>query len=464
MFGLRERFKREEDGAMADVEKVMFKLVEPGPVQVPGDAASLAKAVEGPLMQVLETVGLPTAAPLLNEVDHDEMQATVDEARAAEPDATVPNPLLAFAAQVAPDTPGGADRVVGNLRGLPLVEWAVVEGEVEGLVTPINNPAFPLQTYLQPAPVGIGAEAAWATSGGDGSGVAVGVVEPNVFDDGHRDLPTIRVLAAPIPLPTTGLAHATAVLGVIAAVDNVDDCVGVAPSSKVLFGSAGGVKNRLREQRLINLIHAVGNSLKAGDVLNISIAYKLKKGLGGNYPLDFRPLVREASTILARRTVTVVQGAGNGTPPVGAQPCSSINLDQAVPAELTPSNSAAIVVGGIQSAGPLGSYVRYECSTFGARVDCCAMAGEVLTLTATVKNSSGAVVRSVETVGGTSFATAIITGVVASMQGIRKARGKPPLKPAEVKAILKDPARTSDPCPKQRVGRMPDLSRIVPAL
>jgi subtilisin family serine protease len=254
------------------------------------------------------------------------------------------------------------------------------------------------------------------------------------------------------------------VLGVIAAVDNVADCVGVAPSCKVVFGGGDGVKNVVDEKVLINLIHAVGNSLKAGDVLNISIAYKLKKGQGGNYPLDFRPQVREATKVLTNRGVTVVQGAGNGIPAAGFPPCTGINLDQAVPGGLTPSNSDAIVVGGIQSAGPLGSYTRYACSTFGARVDCCAMAGEVLTLTATVKNASGAVVRSVETVGGTSFATAIITGVVASMQGIRKARGKPPLKPAEVKAILKDPARTSDPCPNQRVGRMPDLSRIVPAL
>jgi hypothetical protein len=179
---------------MADVEKVLFKIAEPGPVQVPGDAAALAKAAEGPLMQVLKTVGLPAATPLLDEVDHDEMQAAVDEARAANPDATIPNPLLAFAAEVAPDTPGGADRVVDNLRGLPLVSWAVVEGEAEGLVTPTNNPAFPLQIYLQAAPVGIGAEAAWATTGGDGSGVTVGAVEPNVHDAKHRDLPAIKVL------------------------------------------------------------------------------------------------------------------------------------------------------------------------------------------------------------------------------------------------------------------------------
>jgi len=449
---------------MAEVEQVLFKLVEPGPVQVPGDAAALAQAAEGPLTRVLETVGLSTATPLLDDLDRDEMQAAVDEARAANPEATIPNPLLTFAVEVAPDAPGGADRLVDNLRGLPLVEWAQVNGEVEGIVTPLENPAFPLQTYLLAAPIGIGAESAWATAGGDGSGVTVGVVEPNVFDAKHPDLPAIKVIVAPKPRPKTGLAHATAVLGVIAAVDNSADCVGVAPSCEIKFGSTGGVKNVLDEWQLFKLINKVANPLEAGDVLNLSIAYKLKKGQGGNYPLDFLRPARKATEVHTGRGITVVQGAGNGTPPTGPQPCGSVNLDQAVPGGLTPSNSDAIVVGGIQSAGPLGSYTRYGCSTFGARVDCCAMAGEVLTLTATVTNSSGAVVRTVETVGGTSFATAIISGVVASMQGIRRARGKAPLTPKEVKAILKDPARTSDPCPNQRVGRMPDLKKIVPTL
>jgi hypothetical protein len=449
---------------MAEVEQVLFKLAEPEPVQVPGDAAALAQAVEGPLTQVLETVGLSEPMPLLDDLDHDEVQAAVDEARAANPDATIPNPLLAFAVEVAPGAPLGADRLVDILRGLPLVDWARVDGEVEGMVTPINNPAFPLQTYLQAAPIGIGAESAWGTAGGDGSGVTVGVVEPNVFDAGHRDLPAINVIAAPNPRPTTGLAHATAVLGVISAVDNSTDCVGVAPSCNVAFGSGGGVNNLVNERQLIKLIHRVANRLRAGDVLNLSIAYKLKKGQGGYYPLDFRSGVREATKLHTARGITVVQGAGNGIPPAGPQPCAGINLDQAVPSGLTPSNSDAIVVSGFQSAGPLGSYTRYACSTFGARVDCCALAGDVLTLTATVTNPSGTVVRSVETVGGTSVATAIISGVVASMQGIRRARGKPPLRPADVKVILKDPARTSDPCPNQGVGRMPDLATIVPTL
>lgn len=449
---------------MAEVERILFKLVEPGPVQLPGDAAALAQAAQGPLTQVLETFGLPEPAPLLDDLDHDEVQAAVDEARAANPDATVPNPLLAFVVELAPDAPVGADRLVDLLRGLPLVDWAQVDGEVEGMVTPLNNPAFPLQTYLQAAPIGIGAESAWATAGGDGSGVTVGVVEPNVFDTGHRDLPAINVIAAPNPRPTTGLVHATAVLGVIAAVDNSTDCVGVAPSCNVTFGSGGGVNNLVTERQLIKLIHRVANRLRAGDVLNLSMAYKLKKGQGGDYPLDFRRGERDATKLHTARGVTVVQGAGNGIPPAGSQPCGAINLDQAVPGGLTPSNSDAIVVGGIQSAGPLGSYTRYACSTFGARVDCCALAGDVMTLTATVTDPSGAVIQTVDTVGGTTVATAIISGAVASMQGIRKARGKPPLRPADVKAILKDPARTSDPCPNQGVGRMPDLTRIVPTL
>jgi hypothetical protein len=62
---------------------------------------------------------------------------------------------------------------------------------------------------------------------------------------------------------------------------------------------------------------------------------------------------------------------------------------------------------------------------------------------------------------GTSVSAAIITGVVAAMQGITKAKGKPPLSSADVKAMFKDPALTSDPAPGQGVGRMPNLGAIV---
>jgi hypothetical protein len=449
---------------MANGDRILFKLVEPVGIEVPGDAATLLAEAQGPLDQVLSAFGLPSPELLLADLDFDEVQAAVDQARLDNPgqEDEVPNPLLCFAVDVDPSGPFSPSQLAELVRDLPVVEWAQVDGIADAAVDPSDDPASVLQSYLNPAPVGVGAEAAWAQPGGDGAGISVGVVEPNHFDDAHRDLPiTLNALTPPpSSLVVAAEEHATAVLGLIAAADNDLDCIGVAPSSAIVFAAGGNPAGTIRESELFLLQHRVGLQLGRGDVLNISIAARDDAGTG-TFPLDFRPAHRTASRLLTFRGTTVVQAVGNGT---FATPCAGINLDTALPAGLVPSNSPAIVVGGVQSAGPLGTFTRYPCSNFGARVDCCAQAQNVLTLTVMATDASGVPTRTVAALDGTSFAAAIIAGVVATIQGIRRARGNAPLTPAELKAMFKDPALATDPAPGQRVGRMPDLAAIVPLL
>ncbi|HMJ02704.1 MAG TPA: S8 family serine peptidase [Conexibacter sp.] len=450
---------------MAAGDRILFKLVEPMNIEVPGDAAALAAAAEEPLQQVLGAFGLPVPVPLLAELDRDEVQATVDEARAENmlEVAQVPNPLLCFAVDVDPSGFLSAEQLVELVRELPPVEWAQLDGTVTNAVRPLDNPAFPLQSHLQPAPAGIGPESAWALPGGDGSGVAVGFLEGFQMDGSHPDLPTALTVLRPGGPPTgpDSLTHATATMGVVAAADNTVDCVGIAPSSRVLLAGGPNANGSMSDSEAFVLEHVAGLSLGRGDVLNISMSAGQP---AGGFPLDFLPAHRTASRLFDRRGTTVVQVAGNGIPTPQGQPCAGIDLDQALPAPLVPSNSPAIVVGGVQPGATPATFVRYQCSNFGGRVDCCAQAHDVLTLAGVLHDSQGNPVRRVDRMGGTSVAVPIVSGAIAAMQGIRKAQGRDPLTSSEIKAIFRDPTQTSDPAPGQRVGLMPDLAKIVPRL
>jgi subtilisin family serine protease len=72
--------------------------------------------------------------------------------------------------------------------------------------------------------------------------------------------------------------------------------------------------------------------------------------------------------------------------------------------------------------------------------------------------------------GGTSSAAPIVAGVLACLQGIQKARGRPPLTPAQARQLLRDvgwdqtDGRDGKFPKTQRIGKRPDLSLLIPKL
>jgi Subtilase family len=403
--------------------------------------------------------GFVTLEPLVTSVAADDLRDMVANARFENPGESVPDPTLCFAIEVPdsafPDPDTVATFLADSLFALSFVESADVEGVLDAAaVNPLQNPQFLFQHYLRGGGVGIGAGGAWAVTGGDGAGVSVGVLEPSDYDRNHRDRPAMRfdVTAAHVNPSTLELEHATAILGLIAAADNTVDCVGVAPNATIVFASGpqnpanlGQVLVGIAFDRLMLL----GVQLGAGDVINIST--DVQAATVGGVPIDALPIIRSAIRLLTFRGISVVIAAGNST----------VNLDTAgVPLP----DSGAIVVGGIQATNPaMTTFRRHPFSNFGTHVTCCSWASEVIALIPPIGASDPTTGEFTGANAGTSLATAIISGVVAAMQGRARSHG-PALTPATVRNMLGNQAFGSNVVPGQGVGPMPDLDKIIPAV
>ncbi|MDX2648461.1 S8 family serine peptidase [Streptomyces sp. PA03-1a] len=398
--------------------------------------------------------------PLAADVPVDDLRTMVNEAQIVSPGEAVPDPALVFAIQV-PDTALPSAEVVAQsladtLNALPFVEYAEVERNLVAAVDRPNNPSALFQHYLNDAPVGIGTDAAWSVTGGDGYDVNVGVVEMFDYARGHPDAPVKRFHITP-PFATTAdpLAdHATAVLGVLAAADNDADIVGVVPEARIVFASGNlqGTDPVLSDADAFTLIQLIGVQLQAGDVLNMSLQLpeKLPNGQSVKLSVEASATLRTALRLATFRGITCVVAAGN----------TGINFDTV---GVSFPDSGAVVVGGVvrdQPPLPIAFHVSAH-SNRGSRVDCCAWAGDVATLT----SGSPATVQTInEANGGTSISTPMISGVVAAIQGRTRALHGSPLTPAQVRGLLRDPAMGTDVVPGGAVGRMPNLAAIIPTL
>lgn len=394
--------------------------------------------------------------PLADGVAEDDLRRMVSEAAGQAEGEPVPDPTLCFGIDVpqdaAPDPDTVAGALVAALDGLPFVEFAEAEQDLVAAVNRAANPAALFQTYLNPAPVGLDTDAAWALAGGDGSGVTVGVLEAFDFDRAHRDAPVNRFELTPAVAVSGDIDadHATAVVGILAAADNTEDIVGIVPEARIVFASGtvpSGIPT-LPTGTAFSLINLIGVQVSAGDVLNLSLQIPGPLPSGGTalLPVEASGIVRTALRLAAFRGVTCVIAAGN----------TGIDFDTE---GVSFPDSGAVVVGGVVRDAPpvpVSFHVSAHSNT-GARIDCCAWAGDVTTLT-TVATTFQTIP---EDQGGTSLATPMVSGVVASVQGRVKALGRPPLTPAQIRALLRDPASGTDVCPGQGVGLMPDLSRIM---
>jgi serine protease len=407
---------------------------------------------------VVGAFGFVTLEPLVTSVAVDDLRDMVASAQFENPGESVPDPTLCFAIEVPdsvfPDPDTVATFLADSLFALSFVESADVEGFLDAAVNPTQNPQFSAQRYLAGGPTGTGAAAAWAVTGGDGAGVNVGVLETSDYDRTHRDRPTNRFDVTPAHANPSSLEleHATTILGLIAAADNTLDCVGVVPSARIVFAS--GPENSANLGQILvgvafDRLMLLGVQLGRGDVINISS--DIQAATVGGVPIDAQPIIRSAIRLLTLRGISVVIAAGNG----------SVPLDTAgVPLP----DSGAIVVGGVQATNAgATTFQRHPISDFGAHVTCCSWASEVLTLIAPI--GPGAPTTGIFTGAnaGTSLATAIISGVVAAIQGRARSHG-PALTPATVRNMLGNPAFGSNVVPGAGVGPMPDLAKIIPVI
>jgi hypothetical protein len=378
--------------------------------------------------------------------------------------APVPDLNLYFRLRVPPGM--DIDSVRAELAALEDVEgaWRIPLPVEAPLPPDYSNPASnPTQGYLNAAPSGLSARDAWNNTGGRGAGVRVCDIEYS-YNASHADLGAVSFVGPAGVDPFNDTNHGTAVLSIIRGLDNGFGVRGIADQAALLFAAA----NTASGYNVGAAVTTCANAMSPGDVIVIE-----QQIAGPNYNPNFpgnsqygliavewfKPWYDAIRAAVAAGRV-VVEAAGNGQQ----------NLDAAVYQTgnnghypfLPQNDSGAIIVGAGQS--PVASGTPRAPSWFtnyGATVDLHAWGDNVVAAGyGNLFNAEGVNQWYSRSFGGTSSASALMGGVVASLQGVYKARnGNAPATPAWVKQALQAGAT-----PQQgsgNIGGLPNLAASI---
>jgi hypothetical protein len=391
------------------------------------------------------------------------------------------------------DLPAEQD-LINRLNTSRVVEQVYPLAPAEGAQAAGPTPDISRQQgYLSPAPLGVDGLNARTRPGGRGEGVRLIDVEYDWVTD-HEDFPPTdppqlfwggRPLC---PYVRSASSHGTAVMGVIAARNNGLGITGLAPNVQyglssvcrpadyawaflVALFSGDNVAGRTHNMAVANAIGLAASALRPGDVVLVeqhtfgpSTGVPCEaRGSCGNWewvPMEYYP---ESFDVIRRATaqgVIVVEAAGNG----------SQNLDQAVYGNRFTSpgrHSNAVLVG----ASGAGDRRPASFSNSSARIDVHAWGMGVVTLGSLNGDDTGpppfdSPLRSptryyTNSFGGTSSASAIVAGAVASLQGARLASGRLPLMPTEVRTILHATGTPQAGAFDRPIGAQPNLRAAI---
>ena len=336
-----------------------------------------------------------------------------------------------------------------------LAEFRKVEGEVEiayleksatdPVVKAANDTFAAEQTYLNAAPTGIDARWAWKQPGGDGSDMRFIDLERGWFL-GHEDLPNPKLIFNDNAADSgfiTSADHGTAVLGVIAGVDNNRGIVGIAP--------------KLSSVRVVSHFEALGSTsgyvadaiMAAVEAQSVPHVLLLEVQRGNpEIPTESDDADFDAIRLAVADGVIVIEAAGNG----------GINLDN----QLGADDSGAILVGAALSAWP---HERLPESNFGSRVDCYAWGENIVSAGYGDRYyNQGDNTSYTGAFGGTSGAAAIIAGAALLVQGIYYKATRSRLLPEQMRSILSATGTAQGPATAlalENIGIMPDLRQII---
>jgi hypothetical protein len=454
-----------------------------------------AQGDPGPLAAALEEAGA-RLRPLFG-ASEERLRHEAESLAAAGPPADggrelPPPPDLSVYYRV--EAPEGQDlaALAAGLREQELVQGAYVKPPAElpqrlndmaarADEPPVATPNFEArQGYLNPAPAGIEARWAWTRAGGDGAGTAVIDVE-GAWRFTHEDLLQNQggVVAGPQIDDLLWRNHGTAVLGEFSGDRNTRGVTGICPQAVARAvsiadpGSAGA-------------IHLAANALRPGDVLLIELhrpgprfGYESREDQLGYIAVEWWPDDYDAIRYALRRGVVVVEAAGNGaenlddrlydTPDAGFPP------GWANPFRRGNRDSGAVLVGaGSPPPGTHGANwgpdrSRLDFSNHGSAVDVQGWGQEVTTTGyGDLQGGSSEDAWYTDSFGGTSSASPIVVGAVASLQGMARAIGRPPRTPFQARRLLRGTGTPQQDRPgapaRQRIGARPNLRQLAAQL
>ncbi|MDM7917004.1 MAG: S8 family serine peptidase, partial [Candidatus Eisenbacteria bacterium] len=295
-----------------------------------------------------------------------------------------------------------------------------------GAVARRDTPDFsPMQGYLYDSPLGLFADSAWTFPGGKGQGVRVLGLEFG-WQWTHEDLKDPFYLTH----DQGPSDHGTATIGEIMGQHNGYGVNGVAPDVQI-----GGIW----VEDLASAILEAISVLSPGDVYNMSLQ------TDGNLPVELWPDWFAAIQTGSALGVNCLEAAGNG----GANlddPGLGGKFDRHV------RDSGAVMCG----AGRPTNLGAESFSNYGERVSLQAWGSSVVTTGYGDLQGGDPDVRYTANFGGTSSATPMVAGVVASLEGQSLALFGVPLTPWLVEEIL---SMTGTPYAGDRkIGERPNLA------
>lgn len=314
------------------------------------------------------------------------------------------------------------------------------------------------QSYLGPAPDGMGILEARSWPGGFGENITIANIEYG-WEQQHEDLGSAR--GAAIWGWNSGYYayHGTSVLGILVGGNNEYGIQGIAPEATPL------VISPYDDEQVYSVAEAVaaaGLFLDAGDVLLIE-----QQGyMNGNYcPVEASSAVFDAISHLVVNGIVVVEPGGNG----------GQNLDAEIWEgwfDRTVRDSGAIMVGG--GSSPVSGLTPRSWfpggSSYGERVDVQGWYDGIATATNAELGGSQAdlffpdedtLQAYTQSFGGTSGASAQIAGLVALINAIAQETWGEPWDPIELRAALIQSGTLQVDSSLTHIGPQPDLRRFL---
>jgi len=364
-------------------------------------------------------------------------------------------PDMSLYARTPVSDPAVANRLIGELNNLEAVEIAFYEPlpEVASIETSLlTTPNYEAsQDYIDAAPGGVDARAAWTLPGGTGTGVRIVDIEFG-WQLTHEDL-SAGATAIVIGGNSSDNDHGTAVLGEMVSDRNGTGMTGIAYDAEVGVAS-------VQSMSTASALTLAAGVCDPGDLILIELhapgphyGYQSREDQRGYIAMEFWLENFDAILNAYAAGVIVCEAAGNGAENYDDEAIYGSVFDT------TFRNSHAIMCGaGYPPTFGSLDRARLDFSNYGERVNLQGYGTAVYT-TGYGDLYDGGSKNSWYTgsFGGTSSASPIVTGAAASLSGLFRQMLGGPVDPDSIRNLLVSTGSPQMPSSIQHIGPRPNL-------